>query len=105
MPEQFDLFGGRLDRDAGLASIARNNEEWRRGAFLVIHKLPRGWIGLTEDIRVLIEPLYGRPNHDNAYGELIREAVERGLLVWTGRLRQCRRRDSRARQTKEYRRT
>ncbi|HEX8814324.1 MAG TPA: hypothetical protein VF753_02385 [Terriglobales bacterium] len=99
---QFDLFGGRLLRDAGLRSIARNNPEWFRGAILEIHKLPHGWRGLPEQIRPAIEQAVGAPNHPNAYGMLINRAVKRGLLRRTGRRRPMELDTSHGRWTDEY---
>ncbi len=100
--EQFDLFAGRIERDAGLRSIAKNNREWFRGAILVIHRLPRGWCGLPESIRPQIEREVGAPTHSNAYGMLISKAIRRGLLRRTGRRKPMELVSSKARMTDEY---
>lgn len=105
MTDQFDLFGGRAGRDEGIASVAANNREWMRIAIVVVHRLPRGWLGLCEDIRPYIEDVAGRPTRPNAYGALIRECIKRGLLQRTGERRPMRWVKSHARMTDELRRT
>ena len=68
-------------------------------------KLPAGWTGNTEDIRVASVAVIGLPKHHNAWGALTRKARLAGYLKPTGQLKQCRDPQSHARDAKVYRRT
>ena len=80
MGEQYDLFQGRLDRDAGMAKVAGNNIPWQNVAMLALHRLPRGWCGRFEQTRASIVALAGWPTHPNAWCALTNHAVKVGLL-------------------------
>lgn len=100
----YDLTAARAARDAGMDSVAGNNPEWMPAALQIVAHMPRGWRGLTEDLRPVIEAAIGPPTHTNAYGALARIAKSRGLLRVTGRRRQMRLTRSHARNTDEYER-
>jgi hypothetical protein len=98
-----DLFGsGPALRDLGIDLVTENNKDWHASAIRIVMSIPVGWRGISEDIRMRVEPLIGRPRHDNAYGALIRSAKSLGLLRCTGNRYPCQRNKSHARMTDEY---
>lgn len=102
--KQYDLPLGRAARDEGIESVASHNPEWIDLAIIELQRLPRGWRGLPEDWRPLVELVAGEPTKPNAWGALTRLAVVRGLMRATGQRRQMRRVKSHARKTDEYER-
>lgn len=103
--EQPDLFGAKAARDAGFASVAKNAGGWRPAAIAAIAALPQGYEGTGEDIRLdLLKAGLAEPHHHNAWGEVTKEAIKRGLIHRTGELRNMRTKRSHARATPVYRR-
>lgn len=92
-------------RDAGMDTVEENAGLWMDAAFSVIHKLPSGWTGIFEDIRLLIRDAIGNPHHHNAYGALSNKVIRAHLLEPTGSYRHMRTERSHARRTPVYRRT
>jgi hypothetical protein len=101
----FDDTQSRERRDAGMAQVGSNNAIWMDSALTFIALLPLTWIGSGEDIRRIVVPKCGSPKHHNAWGALIRSAIQQRLISRTGRRVKMRAVRSHARQTDEYRRT
>jgi len=110
-----DLFGfddgdegrrARKRRDEGMGLAAEHSKEWLVGVMGWIEwELPHGWVGISEDFRLEIEGSeLGKPHDPHVWGSVTKLAVERGLLVPTGRWRHMRGPLSNARITREYRR-
>lgn len=101
--DQFDLFGAKSARDAAFSQIAEHNKDWRWAALVGISQL-YPMEGTAEDIRItLLEKGLSSPNHHNAWGELTKSAIKKGLLTRTGELRHMRTKKSHARLTPVYR--
>lgn len=98
----FDLAAGRAGRDEGMDLVADHNPDWFGLALMIIAGIPRGWTGLPEDLRPVIEARIGPPTHANAYGALLSHAKRLHLLRPTGKRRQMRLPGSHARMTDEY---
>lgn len=102
----FEAAAAREARDAGIERITATAGHWTRAARLSVRAIPYGWTGLGEDIRFkLIRDGLPQPHHPNAWGALIKWAVDRGLFEATGEVRNTRDRPSHACYTKVYRRT
>jgi hypothetical protein len=79
-----DPQGSRAGRDAGMDIVFGNTPEaWkdqvRRGA----DRLPSGWVGTTQHLRVMLSR-FGvppPPHHHNAWGPMTNELVRLGLLT------------------------
>lgn len=104
MNKQEDLFGGRLDRDMGIDKVLNRNPDWEQRGMDFIIKLPRGWTGTGQKIRILATPVIGEPTHPNAWGALISRAKRLGILVPTGKQEQAKIRASHGRKNDIYRR-
>jgi len=109
-----DMFGdelyfppepGRVARDAGIAKVKKNSDGWIAKAIDFVERMPSGWIGTGEDIKLLATPQIGAPHHPNAWGALTNAVTRRGLLVKTGRWLQTKGEKSHARNVQEYRRS
>ena len=111
MTGQPDLFAAplpppaKLERDKALYIVADNSESWidkacRAMRFLSVR---RDWTG--EDIRLTLETVVGAPHHHNAWGALIKRAINEGLIHYTGKHVHMRTLKSHARQTPVYRAT
>lgn len=100
---QFDLFQGQVERDRGIEQVTQGSGRWFDHAMQVVRRLPRGWRGLAEDLRPLIEAELGPPPRStNVYGAITREAIKLGLLRPTGLRRPMRLSRSHARPSDEY---
>lgn len=102
----FDLFSSRAARDAAFTKVTKKaGSAWVEKATTAIRRLPPGWSGTGEDVRICIaragvEP----PHHPNAWGALINSARRRGFLKATGRYTQMKAVRSHARKTEIYER-
>ena len=94
----------RVARDIGISDVLETNAAWRDDAWAGVRRLPLGWTGTGEDIRLLLEAEGIVPDHHNAWGGLINGCVREGMLEWTGALAQMATQRSHARATKVYRR-
>jgi hypothetical protein len=106
-PDGPDLFGytsARAERDRGMARVGANNVEWMiQGLRLMPRLKDRFHNGATgEEIRLALTPVIGLPTHHNAWGRLIRLAIEQNILVMTGAMDQMRTPKSHARSTPVY---
>lgn len=100
---QFDLFQGQALRDLGIGRVTQASGRWFDHAMRVVMRLPRGWRGLSEDLRPIIEGQIGPPpKSTNIYGALTREAIRLGILRPTGQRRPMRLGRSHARPSDEY---
>jgi hypothetical protein len=104
MPDLFSDFEGdaKARRDEGMGRVTANAGPWVPAARTEIAKL-RGWCGTGEDLRLLLVPLIGPPHHHNAWGPLIKYAIERHWLFPTGERRHMKSKKSNARSTAVYR--
>jgi hypothetical protein len=101
---QLDLFGAKSARDEAMEQVDRNAGRFLVDALLVIARLPRGAIVIGEDIRRMVNRAGFIPHHHNAWGVLIKRAIERGLIVPTGRYEPMHDTKSHASKTPVYRR-
>lgn len=99
-PDLFDAKRSRGRRDAALADVERSAGTWFERAQAAIKALPYGWEGLGEDIRekLLTDPDVGPAHHPNVWGAVIRTAISRKALAYTGRMRASRSVKAHARQ-------
>lgn len=99
-----DIQTGEAARDEAIERVDEHNKHWRESVLALIERLPHGWTGIGEDIRLLaLEEKLGKPHHHNAWGGVIMGAVKRKLLVDTGERRKMRVTASHARQSPIYR--
>lgn len=97
---------GRDERDEAMDRVLSNSGKWSVNALIRVNRLPRGWIGTGEDIRLeLTHAGLPPPHHHNAWGGMINACVRQGVLEWTQRLGQMRVPRSHARSTKVYKKT
>ena len=97
---QFDLFGGRSDRDIGMAKASRS-EQWAVAAYAAIVRLAKQQAEVHVDDVLCSFSL--RPHHYNAWGAIWLKAVREGVLENTGRMRQTAHRKKHAHQYPIYR--
>ncbi len=94
-----------LERDKALDRVRGHNPRWTAGALAVIRQLPIGWVGTGEDVRHAVNrAMVGQPSSPNAWGALIKAAINLKLLTHTGRWLKMKDKGSHARMTPEYRR-
>jgi hypothetical protein len=98
----FDLPQSRAERDRALARVEYNAENFNRLARAVLRNLKPGYY-TGEDIRRLISKRGYKPHHHNAWGALIRWALQGRILSETGEYEQMRDVKSHARRTPLYR--
>jgi hypothetical protein len=91
------------ERDAAVAKVADNNVTWLTAALAALKKLPVGWTGTGEGLRLEIGQEVGQPKHHNAWGALVLLATRRGHLEKTGELAHLEGPRSHARLTPVYR--
>ena len=92
-------------RDEGMDRVLQGEERFVDQIFYLITRLPVGWIGIGEDIRILANELgVPEPHHPNCWGAAINIAVKAGLLQRTNRTRQMTLARSHARSSIEYER-
>jgi hypothetical protein len=103
--DEGDLFeGGQDARDEALDKVATNNRTWMRDALRMMRGLPAGELGTAEDIgRRLRWAGLPNPTDPGAWGALIMQAIQKGLIVNTGKRRKMKARKSHARSTAVYR--
>jgi hypothetical protein len=77
-PEMFDEALGKALRDDGMEKVIRGNPAFADEFFQYVVRLPRGWIGKTEDIRDVWTGTHAKPQ---AWGACWSGFVKCGLLV------------------------
>jgi hypothetical protein len=102
MNQQLDLMAALAERDLALDKVSDRAGPWIDRAMRGLAALPLGWQGTGESIRLAlpVEP----PHHHNAWGAVIKKALDRGLLTPTGKFEHMRTKKSHARKTPVYRR-
>jgi hypothetical protein len=104
-PGTIDLFGGKAERDKGMASSLSHDPTWTAAALNCVAHLPADWKGSGQDIRIRIVPIIGEPKDPNhAWGALTNAAIHKGLIVATGHYKYARLRASHKRRIPVYRR-
>jgi hypothetical protein len=110
MTDQPELFGGREARDVGMARAAANaGDQFFRDAYSVLPEF-KGQEIITEDIKIRMQLRgYPLPDSHQAWGSWTKEARRDGKIIPVKgpdgkyKLRQCRKRESHARDSKVYR--
>jgi len=104
MSDQFDLFGGREERDKGMKRVSDNDPEWIDIAFaFCIRYLPIGWELTGETVmRVILDAGCPEPKHFNQRGALTAKLIRSGILKKTGRITQAKRKTRHASNTAIY---
>jgi len=103
MSKTLDLFGdARAARDAALEQVTGNAGVWFDIALRYVAYLPKGWRGTGEDLRLYLIPAIGAPHSPNAWGALVAQAMQKGMLLRTGERRAMRTMKSHARRTDVY---
>jgi hypothetical protein len=102
-PPEFDLFGSISARDDALGRVSGRAGAFMGDALSAIGRLPHGMLLTGEDVRLRLREIGIRPHHHNAWGSLIKTAVDRKLLEPTGRWFRMKDVSSHARRTPEYR--
>jgi len=82
-PTLFDQPTAEALRDAGIASVTKNEKTWLEDAHALIARYPTDEAN-AEELRTWVEDRLGAPHHVNAYGGMIMSAVRKGLLKNTG---------------------
>jgi hypothetical protein len=99
---KYDPTGGRAGRDAGIDQVMQGEQHWSIRVKALVLRLPHGWKGIGEDIRVMAAQRgYPMPHHWNAWGGFIAQCIKDGSLVKTGGLRHMRVAKSHARISQE----
>lgn len=72
-------------RDDGMERLRIRNRKWLVRAMDQVRELEESveWTG--EGIRMHVRELVGDPSHNNLWGVLVRDAIEKGLLERTGK--------------------
>jgi hypothetical protein len=110
-----DLFGdtpyaapqpiAKQARDAAVKKVSDNSGDWISHGLALLGRLPRGYVGIGEEIRLrLTEMGLAAPHHHNAWGALILHGVKRGILRGTGRIGHMKMEKSHARKSEIYER-
>ena len=98
-----DLDAGRAGRDEGMERALEDEEDWAQAVMELIIKLPFGWHGIAEDIRIMAHDAgIPRPHSHKCWGGLTSRAIKGGWLRPTGALKPMRLPDSHARKSPEY---
>jgi len=91
------------ERDKGLQQVWR--EAWQRAALERVVRLPPGWEGTGEDIRLhVLGTGLVLPHDPHAWGALINNCQIKGVLEKTGERRKMKTKTSHARSTDVLRR-
>lgn len=99
---QLDLEDAIMARDMALKQVSDNSGEFMPRALHALKSLPPGdYTG--EDIRLHLEGLGIVPHHNNAWGALIRKAVNSRLIIFTDKYVPMKAKKSHARRTPLYR--
>ena len=100
-----DPQGSRDARDKGIDQVMTGEERFATRVTGIVKRLPFGWEGIGEDIRLLYaEAGYPPPHHPNCWGGVINSCVRAGMLKLTGDWRHMAIRRSHRRMSPEYRR-
>ena len=100
-----DLFAALEAKQRAMESMAITEGAWLDHALEAVQKLPAGWEGTGEDIRLFLYDLgVALPLKQNAWGLLARNAVKRKLIAETGEWRPMRTLASHGRRTPVYHR-
>jgi hypothetical protein len=75
----FDYDAALVARDAGMAKVLEDEDDFKIEFARFIDNLPHGWIGTCEDIRHRWSGT--RPHHHNCWGAAWGAAKRRGVLV------------------------
>lgn len=94
---------GTMLKGEGLDAVWSHAGVWGERAYAQILRLPRGWTGMGEDIRLAVLAKVGSPHDKHAWGALVNRAVVNGVLVRTGRIMPPRDPTSHASQKQEWR--
>jgi hypothetical protein len=105
-----DLFGGREARDVGMAKAAANADaQFFRDAFAVLKEF-KGQEIITEDVKLRMQMRgCSLPDSHQVWGSWTKDARKCGAIIpvkapdGKQKLRQCRKRESHARDSKVYR--
>lgn len=103
MKTVFDAKASKVERDTALKGVLDKREPWSKQVLAAVEALPAGWHGTGEDIRRSWNG--DDPSSPNAWGAVIRQAIEKKFLIRTGRRLAMCAKDSHGRQTDEYCRT
>jgi len=93
-----------MERDDAMDRVLANErKDWSLQVFEYVKKLPKGWVGLGEDIR-FGATLHGirQPHHPNCWGAIINALTRAGMLTRTGNMAKPTARASHARKSQEY---
>lgn len=103
-PDLFAAAAAREARDRALAQVKANAGPWFGLALAAVEALPSDWVGMGEDLRLVIIAKLGKPHSVKVWGSLVREAIKHGWLVKTGVRAAMQTERSHARMTDVYRR-
>lgn len=82
-PTLFDQPTAEALRDAGIASVTKNEKTWLEDAHALIARYPTEEAN-AEELRTWVEDRLGAPSHQNAWGGLFIGAVRKGILKNSG---------------------
>lgn len=104
-----DLGRAKASRDEAMKRVIAHSWDWgvRMNGF-IRYMVPAGAEVIGEDIRVQalkLCPEIGSASHHNAMGQVVKQAVEDGLLIDTGKMRHMKTEKSNARRSPLWRRT
>lgn len=104
--EEPDLLAALEARDEALTRVADNaGPDWVNAVMAYVAKLPLGWQGTGEALRLEITKAGCPPPHNhNAWGSVIRIAKQRKLIKYTGLMAQMETKKSHARLSLVWRR-
>ena len=101
-----DLTTAKTERDRALEQVASHGPAWRSRALQAISLIRAGYTGTAEDIRIkLMVHGLDRPHHHNAWGEVMKTAITKKIILPTGEMRHMKGSKSHARRTPVYRKT
>jgi hypothetical protein len=100
-----DLFTALEAKQAAFDHMETTERPWFDHAIEAVAKLPFGWEGTGEDVRLFLYELgVALPLKQQAWGALMHHAAKRNLVHETGEWRPMRLKESHARRTPVYRR-
>lgn len=107
---QLDMFPAKKARDHALKQVSENAGTWMDEALAIVSSMRGSWLNegtdfTGEGLRWYLTRArhLPEPHHPNAWGALIRTAIQRGLLIPTGRFTHMTGPKSHARMTQIYR--
>ena len=81
-----DWMSARAARDAALEKGSLNNLSWHENGLEAIAKLAHKIPPFTgERLRFALVTMIGAPEHPNAWGALVMDAIKKGLFADTGK--------------------